>query len=502
MTTFRLEVDWGGLGSFVDETAYLRYARGWYGFAERTARVAAPGGLVAILDNGSGRFSPENEAGPLFGLLRPGCPIWLLATNEYTTWVVWAGWVTDVRPAPGEWGRGLVEVRAEDGIGRLGRVGVSVAQAESKAADEAVDEVVRAVYTPGWFVKADNGDVLSRWGVLWQPEEVSAIEVLAEVCRATYGLFYTRPGHYGYGAYLEEARYSTREKDQGYWTSASTHLDLAVVPVLAMEVGMRLDRVITRAEVMAYPRETVSASQVLWTARNVLRIAPGQTRTVYALFRDENGERCGAVDVVSPVATTDYRVFEFADGTGVEYTSSPRFSLGVEIEGTRARLTLGNTAAGPLYVTFLQVRGRAVRTYDGVSVVEQSGAAEAEYGQRRVRVASRMLSDEAHALAYAQWLIARFGSARLEVERVKLGGSLIGGRDPFDVKLLEWVGISDSESGLSEAPHRVRRIEVEVTERGATLEWLLERMGSLRYFRLNPGGGESGKLGVYTYLGF
>lgn len=504
MTTFRLEVDWGGAGTFTDETAYVRYVRGWHGFGAE-GRIAEPGGLVAILDNSSRRFSPENSEGALYGSLLPGKAIWLLATADSFTWPVWAGWVTDIRPAPGEWGREVVELVAEDGMARLARARVSVVAAESKLASLAIEEVVEAVYTPGVFGAEDNGDVLSKWGTMWKPEEVTAAQVLAEVCKATYGLFYTRPGQYEGGAVLEQADYSPRWEDQKYFGIGEVaHLDLGVVPVLEMGLGMRLDRVITRAEVVAYPRETAGAAAVLWTARTVLRVAPGQTRVVYALFRDENGERCGAVDVVTPVATTDFRVFEFADGGGVEYTNSPRFSLAAEIEGTRAKLTLSNTAVGALYVTFLQVRGKAVRTYDAVNVVKESSGGAAQYGQRVVGVDTLMVSDELYAQAYAEWLVSRFGSAWLAAEWVRLGDGVIDGLyNVFRVAVLDWIRVSEGQSGLSQVPHRVRRVGVEVTVAGGTVEWLLERMDDLRYFRVSAGGGGSeGKLDETTYLGF
>lgn len=467
MTTFSFEVDWDQDGSYTDETAYCRFVRCWAGFEKPGDRVAAPGGLVARLDNSTRRFSPGNSGGALYGDLGPGRAVRVRAASGAFTWTLWSGWITALEPNAGEWGSGECLVEASDGMRRLWDAAVSVAYAETKDVDLGVDTVVDAAYTPGATDYDNNGDVLDDFGIEWKPEVTRAAEALGDICGAVYGRFWVaRDG---------TAVFWSRTQEQDGTGSAALDLDLATDAVGGLRLGVRQSAVVTRAEVVAYPRETVGALQVIWTARTTLRIAPGETREVYALFRDDNGERCGAVDVVEPVATTDYRVFEFADGSGVEYTSEGSFSISFETDATRMKITLGNTALGPLYVTFLQVRGKPVRVYDPVSVEEVDAAAELEYGERGVVVDARMLSSEVLALAYAQYLVGRFGAAVLGAEELVSTLDTLGGVNVFSLGIYDRVLVTDGESGMSDVGHVVRRVEYEL-EGGRTVVRLgLER---------------------------
>ena len=65
------------------------------------------------------------------------------------------------------------------------------------------------------------------------------------------------------------------------------------------DITVRLDmaQLVNLVQITVYPVETVGSPAVLWTAHTVLRLAPGQTRVLYAPFHDDNGERVAAVDV-------------------------------------------------------------------------------------------------------------------------------------------------------------------------------------------------------------
>lgn len=268
---------------------------------------------------------------------------------------------------------------------------------------------------------------------------------------------------------------------------------------LRVQIGMA--PVLNEAQIVVYPVETVGALQVIWTARTVLRLAPGQTRVLYAPFRDDNGARCAAVEVADLVATTDYTVNDRADGSGFDYTASPHFAISLAVEATRAQITLSNTAIGPLYVTHLQVRGKPIRTYDPITVVQADGDSQARY-ERRARVLDLALqSDPVFAQAYAEYLVGRFAEPALAAEAVTIADrDVIGGVNVFSVELMDRVAVNDAHAGLDALQHWVRAVDYELGAESFRVTLHLERADDRRYWRLGAAG--YSELGATTRLGF
>ena len=272
-------------------------------------------------------------------------------------------------------------------------------------------------------------------------------------------------------------------------------------PLEDLTVVLDVTSVTNLAQVTVYPVETVGSVQVLWTARTVLRLAPGQTRVVYAPFRDENGERVGAVDVVTPVANTDYTVSEFSDGSGVDYTTAPSFSISVDVEATRARITLGNTAIGALYMTLLQVRGKPLRTYDPVTVEESDAGSQAAYDTRALALDLPMQADPVFALSYAQYLIGRFKAPALSADRLTVRDrDVINTVNVFSLDLLDKVVVHETATGASGLQHWIRAIACDLSPGGFTVALHLERADDRQYWLLGTAG--YGALDSQTRLGF
>ncbi len=272
-------------------------------------------------------------------------------------------------------------------------------------------------------------------------------------------------------------------------------------PLDELDIRLDVNSVTNLAQITVYPVETVGTAQVVWTAQTVLRLAPGQTRVVYAPFHDENGERTGAVDVVTPVASTDYAVNEKPDGTGFNYTNSPSFSISTEIEATRAKITLGNSAIGPLYMTLLQVRGKPLRTYDPVTVEESDAASQAAYDIRALALDLPMQDDPVFALSYAQYVIGRFKTPALAADRLTVRNrDVISAVNVFSLELLDKVVISDTATGASRLQHWIRAIATDLAPGALAVTLYLERADDRQYWLLGKAG--FGALDSQTRLGF
>ncbi len=272
------------------------------------------------------------------------------------------------------------------------------------------------------------------------------------------------------------------------------------VDALAVESGV--GQLVNLAQVTVYPVETIGVAQVIWTAQSVLQVAPGQTRALYAPFRDENGERCGATDVIEPVPTTDFQVFEFRQGIGGDYTDTEWFTLGFEVEATRAKVTMTNTATGPLFVTFFQIRGKPIRTYDPVVVEVEDESSQSAYQVRSKTLDLPMVSDDVFAQAYGEYLVGRFKAPTLDALSVTVKNrAVIHGVNVFAIELMDKIAVTDIHTGLDAAGHWVRAVEYEIGAGGVFSTTLyLERADDRQYWLLGSEG--YGELGSTTRLGF
>jgi len=268
-----------------------------------------------------------------------------------------------------------------------------------------------------------------------------------------------------------------------------------------LTVAVTMAQVVNLAQVTVYPVETVGAYSVLWTAQTVLRIAPGQTRVIHAPFRNDTGDRIAAVDVQALVAGTDYTVNESQDGMGVDYTSSPSFSISMALEATRAQITVSNTAIGPLYVTLLQVRGRPIRTYDPITVEVQDSASQNTFERRTRSLDLPMQSEPSFAQAYGEYLVGRFSSPALAAERIQIDGrDVINGVNVFSLAIMDKVTVNDAHSGIGALDHWVRGVEYDLTPISFNVMLHLERADERLYWLLGTAG--YGELDSGIHLGF
>src|SRR5690606_39028635 len=145
-------------------------------------------------------------------------------------------------------------------------------------------------------------EVLEHVGWHWLPETMTAWDGVLDVARTWHGRFWvSRRGEpcYRGRAWLQKGS-GPVALSLGEWSEAGQDFPDG------LDSALDVSEVINAVQVVSYPVETVAAQRVLWSASGVLRIAPGETRELWALFRDGRGERCAAVEVVPPAPHTDY----------------------------------------------------------------------------------------------------------------------------------------------------------------------------------------------------
>ena len=281
---------------------------------------------------------------------------------------------------------------------------------------------------------------------------------------------------------------------------ANTILGLVAMSGIATQMSASLagDELVNAVQVTVYPAETVGVLQDIWQARTTLKVSPGQERVVAALFRDENGERCGAVDVVDPAATTDYTV---EDPDGNDFTSSSDFDISFETEATRMLITLGNTYTRPLFVTLLKVRGKPIRVWDPVVIEKEDSTSQSAYFKRARVFDLAMQSDPTFAESLAEYVLDRHADPALAVQRVMFHDlDTLNDVDLWSLALFDLVLVSDVQTGLDLVKHWIRAVQYLLYGGRSVITLHLERADQRQYWLLEVMG--FGELGETTVLGF
>lgn len=165
--------------------------------------------------------------------------------------------------------------------------------------------------------------------------------------------------------------------------------------------------IISRVRVTCIPRKQIAAGTVLWTVFNAQRIIAGVSRVIIARFRDDQENPCGAIAIITPVASTDYVANTKKDGTGTDVTANVTVTL-TSSDFSAAVLTVTSSYAETIYLQpGMQLRGTPI--YGGVPItVEKIDATtEAAYGKNVLELDLPAIDSIDEADAIAQYELTR-----------------------------------------------------------------------------------------------
>ncbi len=390
--TYQVHIDLDNDRAFTslneDVSAYVRGGITWQlGATEPFADIARTATLRLALNNSSQRFSPEHASG--IAGFRPGALIRVRTVYGATTRQHFIGWIDpdgiDVKP--GTLGSRTTIVRASGFFSQLLDGTVRVALQEGQRADQIITAILNRVslYPPGligWFLgqagfshlgqstrlgsgvtdyaALDTGvNVFNYVGDTWN-ERTTVFQALREVVAAERGfLFENRDG--------KVAFYSRH-----HW-----HQDL-VNAVDATLTGPDIDRrrsldhrygnVLNRREIKLHPRTVGTSLEVVGRSSSTPQVKAGDQLEITVSFNDD-GNRIGAKNTVTPVATTDWTANSEADGTGTNLTASVAVSMTADANG--ARLIFTNSHSQNAYIRNLQIRGIKITDYGEIGVSYQ-----------------------------------------------------------------------------------------------------------------------------------
>lgn len=456
-------IDWDGDGVFDGENEgvnmtdltirrgrdyFIRYdgdgkAEGFEFMKVGTARIT--------LDNHDGRYDPYNTSSPLYPYILPGRYIQISVNYNGTVKPRFAGKIKDIQPISGNFPK--VIITAEDGIRRLQDYDASITVQQNVDIDDAIGMVLDDVDYPAIWGRnlEDSGDVLSYW---WADDRAKTeIERLSEAELGTFFIdnegaatFYSR--HHTNTAILSLA--------------ASDFLKEISIPQ-PWEVVRNIIKVIAHPPVL-------EASQTLWTLADQPPLDSGASRTIWASYT-YNNEQVSAINVIEPVATTDFLVNTQADGGGSNLTGSCSITTFTDF-GRTAKITITNSSSDDGFITLLKTRGDAITFPDDSILIAEDTTSQGIYDKRTFTLNSPWLQSTELADNFSEYILSFLA------EPQKFITVMLEGRPDiqFDPDLMDVIDVAITKLGV-DAGFKVGMIEEAwITDNGQAVRttWGLE----------------------------
>jgi hypothetical protein len=420
------------------------------------------------------------------------------ATNEITQRTMFTGRITEINPTPGAvGGNRQAEVVCEGYLSELMGRSVFMAVQQNKRGDEIVRTLIESarVYPPGtagWFAGVPgyseagvttiaSGGVgtytrLERGATTFvifgdninskkQTKKTSVYSALKTVVEAEQGkLFETRTGRVA------------------FWSRHTLPMDLAnpvdfaLTDVMFGEMDYKYGRRLMNDLTLTIHPRTVSGSvAALGTLDKAVEIGIGEEKEITINFLDSAGNRQGGIDLVDPVATTDYLANTAEDGSGTDVTAS--FSVSMEDGGDRAKWTVSNASGGTAYLLAgSQQRGKAVSDLGDMDINSRDETSILEYRLHSPDpIDLKALEDASFAQSLADYMVYQRKDPRGEIESVTFianrSAALL--KAAMQMTIGDRITISETQTGASGGYYIVGE-KHELEDRIHQCTWFLE----------------------------
>ena len=156
-----------------------------------------------------------------------------------------------------------------------------------------------------------------------------------------------------------------------------------------------------RVKVTAYPRKVDASPVVLFTLNNPMAISAGETKYFTGRYRDPIGisNSVSGINMVAPVATTDYTGNTASNGSGTDLTAN---FIVTPVYGTGdVSYAVKNNSASNGYLTKCNARGYGVYIYDPVDAIAEDAAGVLANGPSQLTMDLKYQNNPLNAIDFA-----------------------------------------------------------------------------------------------------
>lgn len=346
-----VSVDWDGDGSYESQEA-TRMTK--FSMRRGRNRLVRPNGqgfesipsgeAVISLLNWDSRYDGWNSASPIYPNVIYGREVRIRVKDLETATIypIIMGRIVDIRPS-GYGDNPTVDLVINDTLEFLRNASSRVGVQESITSSDAIGKVLDSVLWPTrWGRSIDtSSDIIRYW---WATGDGNAMTELEKLSSSFLGYFFIdRSG---------QAKFVNRTT----LTSAIADFDQSR---LLRDIGnpqpYEIRRDVTR--LVVYPRVQAATGTIWQLSGNIPSIQNGQTLVLFANYT-YNDLAVPAINVVSPVANTDWTINTQSNGAGTNLTGSCTITF-TDL-GASAKIEITNNSGSNGFITLLKIRGDAI----------------------------------------------------------------------------------------------------------------------------------------------
>jgi hypothetical protein len=391
-----LEIDWDGDNRLTgtNEAALMidaTVSRGRKYLLNSSSNGFEPvemGYLTVTLDNDDDRYTPLNVLSELYPNVRPGVKVALQtrAGASGTKYPVFTGRIDDIQPSSNTQPKN-VRISIVDGHKWLKDQDITIDIQENISIDDAISLILsNAEYPYPTSIEASS-DNLRYWWV----DEKNARNAIQELIDVNLGTFFVAAD--GTGKFYARSHYAA---DVLTFTQGDLNKDIST-----RQPWEVIKNVI---KITGYPR-TQTATADLWQLSDTPYVGAGEDLEIWASYNNP------AINIITPVATTDFTVNTLSTGSGTDLTAS--CTVSIETYAKSAKITLHNGAAQPGYVTLLKIRGDAIVSPSPVQAQATDDTSKALYGPKKFSIDSDWLQDTNFIVDMANSLIQNLVNSQI-----------------------------------------------------------------------------------------
>lgn len=325
-----------------------------------------------------------------------------------------------------------VSVDVFDYISYINDYELESAMYADQTSDEIISQILQDVgFTTDQF-ELDTG--LNTIGFAWFAKGETAGERIRKIVEAEEGHFYQD----------EEGllRFDNRRKFNNLQKSVWSINKEDILEWQTDESSPIINRCIVKAK----PREVQSTVEI-WNSGAVIEVGHNDSLEVWASFDNP------VTAITDPVATTDYLVNTESDGSGTNVTGDVSISITKFTQD--AKLIITNNYGGPIFVTFLRLRGTPATIVSEIEELYEDTDSEENYGRQQLIVENDFIDSESFAYYLARTLVRKYKDP---LKRVRVTVRAIP-----HLQIKDFVSLEDMDTGVK-GNYRVMRIQGRMTD--------------------------------------
>lgn len=385
---------WSALSGVTDDT------NGFTASGENNVTFTVPGDWATVSLNGEAHLYYVRARVTTVYTTNPEITQGFIAGVVQTVHPQFIGTVTDIRPTSGKYGSHETHVAAVDYMDQLARKRLSsLAMLVDTEDDVVFDNIIAEMPVQPRALEIQDGfDTIDFAFDNMNDERAVPVAELQKLAQSTFSLVYLKSD----GTLVYETR---RQRGLINLTPVATITDADLPHGDPLSVNDRQENTINRAVAIIHPRRKDVSEVVLYRLQAPMRIEPNVDTNIRGLYTDpdQRAKRVGGVDMVTPVAQTDYKLNAKEDGTGTDLTA--KVTMGVDFTANSALFTVNHDHDSAGFLTLLQARGLGIYDQERTALEYENSESIALIGEYAVSLDMPYQSDPAFALELAQWTI-------------------------------------------------------------------------------------------------